>query len=127
MPTPEDVEAHIESYLRGSYPDATPSEQEDRRRRIRSVPVAERFPAFTSIMVDVLDHLWIREYDLPGKERPAPLWTVFDPDGRVLGLIETPAGFSRIYEIGADYILGHSFDELGVETIQVWALDRSGG
>ena len=31
-----------------------------------------------------------------------------------------------IYEIGEDYILGHSMDELGVESIQVWPLDRSG-
>lgn len=125
VPTTEDVEAYIESYLRGSYPKATPSEQEDRRRRIRSVPVAEHFPAFTSIMIDRLDHLWIREYDLPREERPAPVWTVFDPEGRVLGLVETPAELEVIHEIGEDYILGTAWDELGVETKQVWPLARS--
>ena len=31
-----------------------------------------------------------------------------------------------VYEIGEDYILGHSMDELGVEMIQVWRLDRRG-
>ena len=123
VPTPGDVEAYIESRILRYYPDATPSEQEYHRRNYRSAPVAEHFPAFTSIMVDKLDHLWIREYDLPREERAAPLWTVFDPEGHVLGFVETPAGL-MIFEIGEDYILGHSMDELAVESIQVWALDR---
>ena len=126
VPTPEDVEAYIESEVLRHYPDAPPSQQEDHRRDYRSVPVAEHFPAFTSIMIDKLDHLWIREYDLPREERPAPLWTVFDPEGHVLGFVETPAELWMVYEIGEDYILGHSMDELGVESIQVWPLDRSG-
>ena len=126
VPTPEDVEAYIESQVLLYYPDAPPSQQEDHRRDYRSVPVAEHFPAFTSIMIDKLDHLWIREYDLPREERPAPLWTVFDPEGHVMGFVETPAGLWMLYEIGEDYILGHSMDELGVESIQVWPLDRSG-
>ncbi len=39
--------------------------------------------------------------------------------------VETPEGL-RIYEIGEDYIPGHSMDELGVETIQVWPRERRG-
>ena len=92
VPTPEDVEAYIESDVLPDYPDATPSEQEDHRRDYRSVPVAEHFPAFTSIMIDKLDHLWIREYDLPREERPAPLWTVFDPEGHVTGIRRNTRG-----------------------------------
>ena len=127
VPTPEDVEAFIESQVLLYYPDAPPSQQEYHRRNYRSAPVAEHFPAFTSIMIDKLDHLWIREYDLPREERPAPLWTVFDPKGHVLGFVETPAELRMVYEIGEDYILGHSMDELGVESIHVWPLERSGG
>ncbi len=51
VPTPEDVEAYIESRILLHYPDATPSEQEYHRRNYRSAPVAEHFPAFTSLMV----------------------------------------------------------------------------
>ena len=128
-PTPADLDDFIED-RRIRYNDSDPSEY-------RSVPVAEYFPAFASgpdplggqrpgeIMTDAVDHLWIREYDLPREERAAPLWTVFDPDGHVLGFVETPAGL-MIFEIGEDYILGHSMDELGVESIQVWPLERSG-
>ena len=41
------------------------------------------------------------------------------------GFIETPAGLV-IYEIGEDYILGKVLDELRVEYVQLWPLDRSG-
>ncbi len=115
--TSAEVDAHIEG--RRFFSEAS-------RREYRSVPVAEHFPAFTSIMSDALDHLWVREYDLPRQDRPAPLWTVFDSEGQVLGFVETPTGFS-IYEIGADYILGKSVSELGVESVQLWPLERSSG
>ena len=75
---------------------------------------------------DAAGYLWVREYDFPNEARPAPLWTVFDPDGRMLGLLETPRGLS-VSEIGEDYILGVARDELGVESVQLWPLRRSGG
>ena len=74
-------------------------------------------------MGDATGHLWVREYDFPREERPVPLWTVFDPDGRVLGFVETPPGLG-ILEIGEDYILGRAEDDLGVESIQLWPLER---
>jgi len=117
----EVTSAEVDAYIEGRR-----FFNEANRREYRSVPVAEHFPVFTSIMSDGLDHLWVREYDLPGEERGAPLWSVFDPEGRVLGFVETPAALT-IYEIGPDYILGKLVSELGVESVQVWPLDRSGG
>ena len=96
------------------------------RRRFRSLPVAEHFPAFSSIIADAAGHLWVRKYDFPNEEMPAPLWTVFDAQGQVLGFVETPADL-QIYEIGEDYILGRKRDELGVEYVQLWPLDRLEG
>ena len=118
-PTAAEIEAYIEEQVSG-YPDELVAEQ---RRRYRSVPVAERMPAFTSVFVDRLHHLWVEEYELPGEERPGSLWTVFDPEGRVLGFVETPEGL-EILEIGEDYILGRWLDELGVEHVRVWPLER---
>ena len=99
---------------------------EEARRVFGSVPVVETFPAFSAILTDEAGYLWVREYDLPSEERPAPLWTVFDPGGHVLGFIETPNDV-RIHHIGEDYILVRGQDELGVESVQVWPLERSGG
>ena len=98
---------------------------EPTRRPYRSA-VAEHYPAFASVMSDAVDHLWVREYEVPGEERPGSLWTVFDAEGRVQGFVEMPAGLV-IHEIGEDYILGTVRDELGVEFVHVWPLERSGG
>ena len=56
-------------------------------------------------------------------DRPAPLWTVFDADGRALGFVETPDEL-EVYEVGADYLLGRATDDMGVQSVQVWALER---
>lgn len=95
----------------------------DQSRGLYRSSVAEHFPAFTSIKSDAADHLWIEEYEVMGEEGPGSLWTVFDPEGRVLGFVETPAGLV-VLEIGEDYIVGRFKDELDVEYVQVWPLER---
>ena len=126
-PGPADIEAHIEllaSYVPlGLSPQEKERYQEDLRRELGAVPVVEHLPALDSMMVDALDHLWVREFESPADVRPGILWTVFDPEGRVLGFVETPEDL-KIYEIGGDYILGHSVDELEVESVQLWPLGR---
>ena len=100
--------------------------EERARKAMESTPLAATFPAFSTILSDAAGNLWVREYDFPRAERPAPLWTVFDPEGRVLGFIETPPGL-RIAQIGEDFILGLSRDEQDVEYVQLWPLERVGG
>jgi len=95
------------------------------RQEFETVPMAEFFPAFASVLGDATGHLWVEEYESPREDRPGTQWTVFDPEGHALGFVETPDGL-EIYEIGEDYILGRVNDELGVESIQFWPLDRSG-
>ena len=88
-----------------------------------ALSVPPSFPAFSAIEVDALGYLWVREYNLPGEE--GALWTVFDPDGIVQGFVETPADL-RIFEIGADYVLGLVTDALDIEYVQLWELERAG-
>ena len=90
-----------------------------RRKTIEATPMADTFPAFSSFIADAAGHLWVREYDFPGEERPAPLWTVFDPDGRVFGYLETPPGL-RIFEIARTRSWGGSGMNWG------WRRCRSG-
>ena len=124
-PAPVHMEATIERRLAG----VPEEERAERRQRLREgyreMPMAETFPAYETALTDLLDHLWVREYDLPGEETPNPVWTVFDPGGRVLGFAETPADLD-IFEIGEDYILGLATDDHGVQYVQVWPLERSG-
>ena len=91
--------------------------------RVPQSQLEEFFPAFAEIMSDAAGYLWVREYEPPKEAGPAPVWTVFSPEGRVLGFVETPPGL-EIYEIGEDYLLGHAEGELDVEMIQLWPLVR---
>ncbi len=119
--------AHIEVEIELQVGQADEGEKEAVRQELREryelVPLPETFPAFRTAMADLTGHLWVREFDLPGEDKPNPVWTIFDPDGRVLGFVETPAGLN-IYEIGDDYILGIARDDMRVEYIQVWSLER---
>ena len=123
------TDAHLQAYI-DEQVNRIPSEMVDlrvqTRREYETVPVAEQLRAFASIVSDRMDHLWVEEYEAPGEEMEGVLWTVFDPEGRVLGFVETPQAL-EIYEIGEDYILGKTEDEeFGVESVQVWRLERSG-
>ena len=126
IPTEADKQFYLdrEIALRDA-PDVPAGLLEEMRRVFGSVPVAETFPAFSTILADDAGYLWVREYDFPGEERPAPLWTVFDPEGHVLGFMETSNDL-RIHHIGEDYVVVGVQDELGVQSIQVRPLERAG-
>ena len=124
-PAQADIEADIEKGMPiHGLPEAEANAvRTDWRPRYEGVPVADHLPAFRSIMTDMVAHLWVEEYESPANDFPTRLWTVFDPEGWVLGFFETPKDW-RIYEIGEDYILVLVQDELEVETVQVWPLER---
>jgi len=139
-PSPRDIRAHIEAEVAANAY-SREFREEDLLRQLQATPVAEHLPAFARVMSDAADHLWVREYEVPGKRRSAPIWTVFDPAGKVLGFVEAPAGL-HIFEIGEDYVLGRTLDELDderdavapyergppadlhVEHVQLWPLER---
>ena len=52
------------------------------------------------------------------------MWNVFDPEGRWMGDIEIPYG-GYVYEIGVDYLLGVWVDELDVEQVRLYRIDRA--
>ena len=120
--------AHVDAYIERQVAATPEAERAERRRALRerheNRPLPETHPAYSAAMTDLVDHLWVREYSLPGEGGLNPVWTVFDPEGQVLGFMETPAGLA-IFEIGEDHILGRATDDLGVEYVQVWSLERS--
>ena len=123
----EPTEAHVEAYIAEDVswiPDDRADQRAERTRDLRAMPVAEHLPAFAAIRGDdALGHLWVYEYEAPGEEAAGTLFNIFDPEGRVLGSFEMPEGMS-ILEIGADYILARVENDLGVQTVQLWPLER---
>lgn len=110
--------------VRRDWDPRTPTQAEYDERAPWGVPPVDAFPAFDEILADRTGYLWVSEYRISGDE--ATVWTVFDPEGRVQGLVETPEGLD-VFEIGADYVLGLAKDELGVEYVQLWSLSRGEG
>lgn len=116
--TPDEVEAEKEERLQQQ-------DEEDRneyRRRLDEMPVPETFPAMEDLMVDALDHIWVREVRRP-TDPGSPVWTVFDPRGRLMGRVGTPAGLD-IHQIGRDFVLGRWRDDLDVEHVRLHRLER---
>lgn len=86
------------------------------------MPIPETIPAFgESLLVDDEGWLWAQVYEWDPTQRPA--WLVFESNGRAHGSISTPVGLD-IHQIGRDFILGVWKDELDVEHVRKYRLDR---
>jgi hypothetical protein len=99
---------------------------DDQRRQYahflnEDLPLPDRVPAVQSLMVDADGNLWVERFRFFWETQP--VWDIFSEAGRWLGSIETPEGFD-VYDIGVDYVLGRSRDDLGVERVQLFELDR---
>lgn len=81
-------------------------------------PVADRFPAVSSVAVARDGRIWVRRYPRP---RETTGWLVFEPDGGFLCHADPVPGFQP-YEFGADYILGSRRDDLDIESVVMHAL-----
>lgn len=114
--------AVLDEYYASRYANLPDEERTAALNQVRGMPMVDSYPAFAGIMSDRAGYLWVREYWVP--EAEGPVWSVFDPEGRVQGLVETPPGL-RLFEIGEDYLLGWRNDELGVEHVEVWAVSRT--
>ena len=112
---------------------------DDRWSALDSVSIAEGF------LLDELGFLWVRRSPSPsegddgllreittpdGKEwaipRSSGLHDVFRPDGVYLGTVQLPPDLG-VREIGQDYVLGIVRDELDIQYVWMYGLDRGGG
>ena len=118
------TQAEQDQAFRNRFAGLSEEDREPRMTAAADVPLVESFPAYSRLRGDALGHLWVGEFKLPGAQYEGTLWTVFDREGRVLGFVATPGGLG-ILEIGEDYILGSTTDEMDVEYVQLWELVRS--
>jgi hypothetical protein len=115
---------------------ALPEERHPAVERIfdeQDVPAT--MPSFRRMEVDALGHLWVLEYDearpifnpFPGAPTRAAdrasRWSVFDEEHSFLGTVAVPPEL-RITQIGRDFVLGVHTDELGVERVRMYRLNR---
>ena len=114
-------DALIASYDRADLTDG----QAALRTRLANAgnPMPERYPAYTSMLVDPGGYLWVERFVLPWVDTRE--WGVFDPRGIFLGDLPIPANL-QVTDITQDHLIGIATDELGVSRIQVHRLTRTG-
>jgi hypothetical protein len=119
----EDVDAFIERELADLEDNNLSREY---RRHYEAAPIPENHPAYGPFHVDVEGFLWVEETRASDDE--PRLASIFDPEGRWVGSLTLPERLG-IYEIGRDYLLGRTTDQLGVQYLAMHELTRpsSGG
>ena len=135
VPIQEVTSNHVEAYVdwmaeqNMTYGGYSLEQAEASKPGWRDGPMASTLPVLESIHLDAAENLWVEPYALPGA-RAAP-FEVFAPNGTWLGTVATPPGLAlgtdRVpvgFEIGEDYVLGLWRDELGVEYVRMYGLER---
>ena len=80
-------------------------------------PVADVFPAISSVRIGRDGRIWVRQYDRPREDRG---WLAFGADGKFFcHMAQTPGD---VWEIGADYVLLLNRSDLGVQTVRMHSL-----
>jgi len=110
--------------------DPPPEEKAEMRRTAGELSVAETMPAFRWIVVDSEDNLWVEEWEGVGWDQGR--FSVFCSDGAWLGYVEIPEGLhqlrgdnrQQLIEIGPDYLLGVWTDDMGVEQVRLYRIEK---
>lgn len=97
----------------------------DARKRmlefVENSPVADSLPWIRNVAADPQGNVWVTEYGTPGQDSAAV--GVFSAEGEWLGAVHLPPNFSPL-EIGDDYLLGALTDELDVQHLVSFGLER---
>ena len=142
--TPRRARTETEIILEVRWGINPPGVREGLRADYRRFSVADSLSIVEGFFTDPLGALWVRRAPAPwdgdeGVPRevfspetgekigdvklPSGLHDVFRPDGIYLGTVKLPHDLRRI-EIGPDYVLGVARDELGIEHVRMYGLDR---
>jgi hypothetical protein len=116
------AQPHVDEALRNMVERTTrPERREEWRRWFALTGFPDSLPPYGVALIDGSEHLWVGPH--PSGVREVPIYNVFAPDGAMVARVELPAGF-RVFEIGEQHIVGVSRDDVDVERVQVYRLDR---
>lgn len=116
------TDAHLEAWVRGSTGGREPMDDtqvEAALRRYREMPLPERLPAWSSLLIADSGEIWARRFAIRGTETVRR--DVFGADGGFLGQVVAPASL-RIQHVAAGRVTVISTDDLGVERVEVYEL-----
>jgi hypothetical protein len=117
--TPE-IESAYREFIRERMADAPP-EQRAAERTIPEMELPQTVPAYSSLLVDDEANVWLGEYRYD--YTPARRFLVFDRNGHFLTGVTVPPEF-RALTIARDHVWGRATDDLGVEYVVGYAVQR---
>ena len=92
------------------------------RSRVLDLKFPDTKPAYGRFRVYALGNLWVEDYSI-GRKHKTGVWTVFDPEGRMLGTVQVDRGLA-VTAIGDDYVMGVWRSEFDVEQVRVYRLTK---
>lgn len=113
------IAAHKEERMREAPQD--PALRRAWETSLEDSPHPDSLPAYRRIRVDRVGALWVQAYDMPGEQHVT--WYVFDRAGRWLSSVIVPRAW-QIQDIGKDYVLVLVTNEMDVEVVQMYGLNR---
>ena len=122
-------EAHLDGII-GLLGDLPTERARQVRQGWRDTPRAPLLPVLRSVHVDAASNLWLAPYHIVGADPPP--FEVHAPDGAWLGSVSLPPGLQRAFiqyqtpymEIGEDYILGVWTDDLDVQYVRMYRINK---
>jgi hypothetical protein len=115
------TDADWDALLREKLDDMEPEWRKRIEPMYAEMPRAATMPFYSGAQLDDAGNLWVQDFRAPGDAQT--LWTVFDAESDMLGGVPMPEGF-RPTHIGDDFVLGVWTDELDVQYVQMFALDK---
>ena len=115
--TPELIDRYLNLQLASLPAEQRPSARANQLAIIK----AEVVPPYGRLAVDRSGNLWLQDYPALADDQR---WTIFDPEGARIARLVLPRRFTP-YDIGEDWIMGRELDDLDVEHVRQYAIQRS--
>lgn len=94
-------------------------ERTQMERYLASLPYSDDVPVFDRLLIDDRDHIWIRQFHIPGRD--SVTWSVVDHDGELFALIRAPAA-ADIRHVSRGHAVGILPRDDGAEQVAVWRI-----
>jgi hypothetical protein len=99
-----------------------------RRTVLDRLTFPQSLPSYGRVEIDGAHRIWVEEYQPPTSKDIERWWTVFAPDGRMLGSVRIPAGSGRkLVTIGVDRFVILRTDSDNLPHLEVYVFSGTPG
>lgn len=92
---------------------------------VEALPFPATLPPYTGLLVGADGTVLLRVGRHFPPASPSTQWRVLSREGALLGTLDLPRGL-ELLDVGEDHLLGVFRDELGIESVRVYGIQRGG-